>query len=372
MMMSVQADMAYLKGAMRAGAREFLIKPFGYDELINAIRRVYSADPSPAELAAIAAAAGAGQEKGGIPKIERAIMVAVYAPKGGVGCSTIAANLAIALGGSREADVLLVDADLYFGDLDAMLDLHPKHNMVDVLKAFDPEDQELLRRMLVEHPSGIRLLAGPGRPELAELVHPDHFHALVDTIKQMHDYVVFDLGCRYNEFTRRVLDAVDRVILVVTPEVTTVKNVNMFLKMSGPRSFPLGKVVPLLNKYHSMWGITPQTVTDTIGQTVALAIPADEGAARSSVNRGRPVLLSAPRSQMVRPLLDLEKLIPDHEKLADELAELARQREGVPPPPIAGQEPRGEEAIESPGDEEFKVQEEERGCARWIPFLGRR
>jgi Flp pilus assembly CpaE family ATPase len=203
---------------------------------------------------------------------------------------------------------------------------------------------------------------------LAELVKPELFQTLVDTIIQMHDYVVFDLGCRYNEFTRQVLDAVDRVILVITPEITTVKNVNMFLRMPGPRSFPLGKVIPLLNKYHSMWGITPETVTETIGQTVTLAIPADEGAVSSSINRGRPVLLSAPRSKTVRPLLDLEKLIPDHQQLADEIAELAQQREGVPPPPIDGQETPEDAAAESRPE----VQEEERGCARWIPFLGRR
>lgn len=373
MMMSVQADMAYLKGAMQAGAREFLIKPFGYDELNNAVRRVHQTDPSPAELAAMATPAGVG-EAAIKQKIDRAIMVAVFSPKGGVGCSTIAANLAIALRGSREANVLLIDADLFFGDLDALLDLHPSHRIVEILQKFDPEDTDVLQRMFVDHSSGVRLLAGPGRPELAELVRPEPLQSLLESVSQLYDYVVLDMGCRYNSLTRQILDLVDRVILIVTPEVTAIKSANLFLRMPGPRAFPPRKVLPLLNKYNRVWGITPESVGDTIGQIVSLTVPEDESAALIAVNRGQPVLLSAPRSSMVRPLLELEKLMPDQEQLAEELFELAQQKKSAPPPPIieplsSSQEKETVEGEDAEGETE---QKERRGCSRWIPFLGRR
>jgi len=369
MMMSVQADMAYLKGAMQAGAREFLIKPFGYDELNNAVRRVHQADPSPAELAAMATPADAVDEAAIKIKIDRAIMIALFSPKGGVGCSTVAANLAIALRGSREAKVLLIDADLFFGDLDALLDLHPSHRIVEILQKFDPEDTDVLQRMFVDHASGVRLLAGPGRPELAELVRPEPLQSLLESVGQLYDYLVLDMGCQYNKLTQQVLDLVDRVILVVTPEVTAIKSANLFLRMPGPRAFPPRKVLPLLNKYHRVWGITPESVGDTIGQMVSLTVPDDEGAALTAVNRGQPVLLSAPRSSMVRPLLELEKLMPDQEQLAEELLELAQQRKSAPPPPIIEPLSSSQEKETAEGEDE---QKERRGCSRWIPFLGRR
>jgi hypothetical protein len=115
-------------------------------------------------------------------------------------------------------------------------------------------------------------------------------------------------------------------------------------------------------------------VGDTIGQMVSLTIPDDEGAAITAVNRGQPVLLSAPRSSMVRPLLELEKLIPDQEQLAEELAELAQQKTSAPPPPIIGllSSSQEKETVEGEDAEGEVEQKERRGCSRWIPFLGRR
>jgi len=369
MMMSVQGDTAYLKQAMNAGAREFLIKPFEYDELIHAIQRVYEADPTPAELAALATASAkeaAGQPGPG-QGVERGLVIAVFAPKGGVGCSTIAANLAVALCGGREADVLLVDCDLYFGDLDVLLDLQPVHRMVDVLQKFDPDDLELMQRMLTSHDSGVQLLAAPSRPELAELVQPDLLLPMLNTLRLAHDYIVLDLGARYNNLTQQLLDLADRIVLLVTPEVTAIKNTNLFLTTPGMRGSPPEKVIPLLNKYNSSWGITPEAVGNAIGQVVKLVVPADGEATTAASNNGRPVLLDSPRSSMAKSLLALEKLVPDSAQLADELAELARQKREEPPPPIVSQRTPAQEWGPAAGP---AGREERRGCARWLPFLG--
>jgi pilus assembly protein CpaE len=374
MMMSVQADMEYLKGAMQAGAREFLIKPFGYDELIETVRRVHRAEPSPAELAALAAPRMEVEAAEQAPQVDRAVMIALFSPKGGVGCSTIAANLAIALRGSREARVLLVDGDVFFGDLGAMLDLRPDHRLVDALNAYDPDDLEVLQRMFVSHASGINLLAGTGRPELAELVQPQRMRALLDGVKQVYDYLVLDIGCRYDALSLQMLDLVDRAILVITPEVTALKNVNLFLKTPEPRRYPPGKIVPLINKYHQRWGISPESVGSTIGHQVRMVIPEDETSALAAVNRGRPVILSASRSPMVKPLLDPTALMPDKEQLAEELAELAAQKRSAPPPPIRQRPIRRDDrprALIPTHVDDLEPKVEREGCARWIPFLNR-
>ncbi len=364
MMMSVQADTAYLKGAMTAGAREFLIKPFSYDELINTVRRVHDADPSPSEVAAQVATTAVQAPPEAPERLHRAVTVAVFSPKGGVGCSMVAANLAIALSGSREADVLLVDSDLYFGDLDALLDLHPTHHLMDVLDLYDAEDPETSQRMFAEHDSGVRLLAGTGRPELAELVKPKALGTLIGLLQQAHDYLVVDTGCRLDDVTEQVLDRADRVVLVTTQEVSAIKSANHYLRMSGPQSYPRDKILVVLNKYEKVWGIDQAALGSAIGRSVDVVVPADYNSAFAATNRGQPVLISAARSGLTRPLLELEALVPDQERLEFERAELEREISAVPPVFIRD-DPTGAQA---------KLEElvGRLGCARWLPFLAGR
>ncbi len=369
MMMSVQSDLAYFKQAMNAGAREFLIKPFDYDELVNAIRRVNAADPTPIELAALAApapAVGADGQAVGAVKLTRGVLLAVFGAKGGVGCSTIASNLAIVIHKSREADVLLIDGDVYFGVLDALLDLQPSHRLLGLLDVFDPEDQVMMLRMMTAHSSGISVLAGPERPELGELVQPEDFLAMLETLCQWHDYVVVDLGSSYNSITQPVLDLADRVILTLTPAITAVKNTHLLLNTASMKTYSLEKVIPLLNKFNSNWGITAEAVGNAIGRPVDLVIKADRASAVAAANRGTPLIFHAPRSPVTKSLIDLEKLVPDIGKLADELTEAARRKDESAPPPIVSTA-RGQDQ----GELDWSFAQDRQGCARWIPFLGR-
>jgi pilus assembly protein CpaE len=310
-MMSVQGDMAYFKRAMNVGAREFLTKPFDYDDLIQTIRRVAAAAVTPLELQAEAELAAVQSSNGKGPSARaRGLLIAVFGPKGGIGCSTVSANLAVALRGSRRADVLLVDGDLAFGDLDVLLDLHPAHRMQEALKQGDPEDVDLVQQMEVAHYSGLHLLAAPPRPEMAELIRADDFVRLMESLRRVHDYLVVDVGSRYSDLAQRVFDLADRVVWLVTPEVTTIKNAHLLLTSDALRDYPPDKLIAVLNKYSDVWGVTPDAVSKAMGRPIALIIPADDAAAVLAANQGRPVLLSTPRSPITRSLLALERLIP--------------------------------------------------------------
>ena len=360
MMMSVQSDVVYFKRAMNAGAREFLIKPFDANELVNVIRRVHTADPHPTELAAMAARirSGGATKRPATARGERpGVMIVVIGAKGGVGCSTIAANLSIALCKGRGADVLIVDGDLFFGDLDALLDLQPVHRLTDVLELFDPDDPELVQQMLTDHPSGVHLLAAPSSPELAELVEPANLAELLNLLCGQHDYVVVDLGSRINGLGQPVLDLADWVVVVVTQEVTAIKNAHLI--MSALREYVSNDVAPVLNKFNDAWGITPHMIGDVIGRPIQAVIPADGETAGAAVDRGRPVLLSAPRSWMTRQIWALESLVPT----GDQLVKASRLKE------------RSEIPISAPAREDVAPTldlEGRSGCARWIPFLRQR
>jgi pilus assembly protein CpaE len=369
MMMSVQSDTAYLKQAMNAGAREFLIKPFDYDELINAIRRVHAAEPTPAELAAMAAPQRLLDERKEAVKaaaVRTGVVIAVLGVKGGAGASTVATNLAIALRENRRADVLLIDADLLFGDLDVLLDLHPAHRIVDVLQMFDPDDPELLRRMVTEHSSGISFLAGPASPELAELVLPELMVSLLKTVRSTHDYIVIDLGSRYEGLSEQLLAAADRILVTLTPEVTAIKNANLLLAGRVLRSYPSEKVIPLVNKYSQAWGIDPEAIGKALGRPVGAVIPADGKTMLDAANRGQPVVMAAPNSRAARPFMALEKLVPSTEQLAGERMAAVTQ----PAPPAGPARLLPDDGLRELGR---RLDEERRqGCARWIPFLRKR
>lgn len=372
MMMSVQADLQYIKQAMAAGAREFLVKPFGFDELVNGIRQVHEVEPSLAEVAArMATMAPAAPERSEFEEVaERAVAVAVFGPKGGVGCSTVAANLALALQSRRKADVLLVDGDLVFGDLDALLDLRPSHRVLDVIEMHDPQDLGMLRQMMAEHSSGVRLMAAPSRPELSELVRPDAFLRLLRDLRGMYDFLVIDAGCRFDGLTQQVTELVDRVILVLTPELTAVNSVYSLLMMSHMRSFPPGKIILVMNKYSRAWGISPAAVGDTIGRPVVMAVPADNAVALDAANRGEPVLLSAPRSEIAKHLAALERVVPDGDQLAANLEEMAqRAQEELEAHKQAELAALLAEDVTADVTAPEAAPDERRGCARWFPGL---
>jgi pilus assembly protein CpaE len=369
MMMSVQSDMAYLKQAMNAGAREFLIKPFDYDELVNAIRRVHAAEPTPAELAAMAAPQRILDERKQAVKaaaVKTGVVIAVLGVKGGVGASTIASNLAIALRENRRAEVLLIDGDLLFGDLDVLLDLHPAHRIIDVLQMFDPDDQELLRRMATEHSTGIAFLAGPASPEFAELVQPELVVSLVKAVRKTHDYIVIDLGSRYDNLPRQVMEEADRILLTLTPEVTAIKNANLILAVPGVGSYPASKMIPLLNKHNEGWGIAPEAIGKAIGRAIGAVIPADGQAMLTAANRGQPVVMTAARSRAGRPFIALEKLVPSAEQLAQERVAAVAQEAATAGTGRA----LPQDGLRELG-QRFDV-EGRQGCARWIPFLRNR
>jgi pilus assembly protein CpaE len=322
MMMSVQADMAYFKKAMNAGAREFLTKPFDLDDLIQTVRKVHEADPTSVELSAMMKTTSDDVSSSNPQQHElrRGVLVAVFSPKGGVGCSTIAASMAVALRNHRQADVLLVDGDILFGDLGAMLDLQPAHHVVDILKS-DPDDMDLVKQMVTNHESGIHLLAAPDTPALAELVPVDGYISLLESLREVHDYIIVDLGTKQPDMVRRILDMADRVIMVINPDVMSIKNIHLFLSIGDYRDYSFIKLIPVLNRFDPSWGITPEAIGRAIGRPVTMVIPEDEQASLLAVNRGKPVLLNSPRSPMVREIKSLVREMPDRRQLAQELAD---------------------------------------------------
>ena len=311
-MMSVQSEMAYLRRAMQVGAREYLIKPFTHAELLSILGTVSTQAPTPAEAAvgklmqeAVDARARA---------VKQATLVTVFSPRGGAGCSTVAVNLAIALQGERKANVLVVEGNLRFGALDAMLNLRLSRNITDLLPSLDDGDPENLHATTLVHSTGIRILAAPPSPEMADLVTVRHLEQIIALGRRRYDYLVADMGNRLDEHALRFLDAANRIFVLLTPDIPAIKNVRVFLELAQGLGYEPEKIVLALNRANPRGGINAEAIQRHLKHPIAATIPESPRVAQGAINRGVPLILLEREAHkempVTRQLLTLAEMIP--------------------------------------------------------------
>ncbi|GAB4526524.1 MAG: response regulator [Anaerolineae bacterium] len=318
-MMSVQGEADYLRRSMLAGAREFLIKPFSSDELISSIRRVYQLGASRREAIPVEAPPSRKAEER--PPEELGKIVAVFSPKGGVGCSTVAINLAIALHRAEAKPVALVDASLQFGDVAVLLNLQANRSLADLAPHIDELDNDLLTHVAVEHSSGIRALLAPPRPEMADLIAPGVLSTILDELRKLYAYIIVDTPNSLGDSTLTVLDAADRVVLITTPDIPSIKNAKLFFEVTEALEYPLDKTVLILNKADRHANIRAEDIQSSIKHPVAAQIPLDERTATLAANQGVPFMVSAHNTPLAQAIMSLGRY------LVSNLAETANGEE---------------------------------------------
>ena len=309
-MMSVQAEADYLRRSMLAGAREFLIKPFTGDELVEGIRRVYKLGAMRREAAVqMQQPAAPVQPAMPVAPPQEGKIIAVFSPKGGAGRTTIATNLAVALKAETGKRVALVDASLQFGDVGVLLNLEQKKSIADLISSNGEVDMDLLDAVLQTHPSGLRVLLAPSRPEMAEIVSIDSLKKILSRLRASHDFVVVDTWTSFHDQILAVLDLSDRILLLMNSEMTTVKNVRLFLEVAEALGYPSEKMVLVVNRVDSRGGISVQDIQRSISHPIAATVVNDYQTAVAAVNRGVPFVIGQRDSQISRNMRDLAHLI---------------------------------------------------------------
>ena len=200
--MSVQGERDYLRRAMQAGAREYLIKPFSHDELVAAIRRVHQLEEKKGTFARAAA-----PDTSGAPRAAAlGEVIVLFSGKGGVGKTLLATNLSVALAVETESRVALVDLDLQFGDIGVMLNLDHSRSITDVVDS-ETLEPEMLNEIMAHGPAGVRVLLAPISPELADLITNDHVRMVMTELRKTYDYVVVDTSCHLADFNLEVIES---------------------------------------------------------------------------------------------------------------------------------------------------------------------
>ena len=305
-MMSVQGEADYLRRSMLAGAREFLVKPFSSDELAGSIRQVYARErqkvvrmvlPSP------------GATSRPAPDREPGRVVAFFSPKGGVGGTTMAVNTAVAAAAGLGKKVVLVDASFQFGDVGVLLNLNPKNmSVADVVPEIESTGEvESLDMYLVNHTSGIRVLLAPPSPEMAELITTAAFKKILDALRAEHDLVVVDCPTGITDVALAVFDLAAQIMTMLTLEITSIKNMRLFLEIAERLGYEEGKVRLVLNRADGNLGIRVSDVEHSIGRKVDHTIVSDGRTVVYALNRGVPFYLTNSEAQVSIDVLAIAK-----------------------------------------------------------------
>ncbi len=314
--MTVQAEQHYMKQAMAAGARDFQPKPFTSEELVNCVRRVYNYSlPIYQQLEAahqVQAQKAAQTEAQRVEDRAGTQVIAVYSPKGGIGTSTIAANLAVALQ-QRYGDVVLMDADLQFGDILVHLNTRPTRTMSDLVHE-GGFDLELVTDVLLPHNSGLKLLLAPPQPELADAVSVEMVAGLIKSLRRDFRAVVVDTPHKLDDKTVAVLENADYILLILTPELPAIKSGKLFLELYDRLEYDRTRLGVVINKADLASGISPAKIEKILKVEHTFRIPHDPRLILA-VNRGIIVVQQEPNSPSAQAIIQLA------EQIGQELAE---------------------------------------------------
>jgi pilus assembly protein CpaE len=311
--LSVQGDPNYMRRAMLAGARDFLTKPPMVDELISAIRRAGSMAQDerekaksrfPAQAGTISSAGDFVPSVGHVGKI-----VVVYSPKGGVGCTTVATNLAVTLH-NDETPVVLVDGNLQFGDIAVMLNERGQNSVVDLAPRANELDQDVVEDVLISHKmSGIRMLTAPTRPEQAESVTGEAFGKILKYLRQLYSYVVIDTSSTLTDVVLSAIDICDVVVLIATQDIPSINNSRLFLDLIDVLEIDRSQIIFAMNRYDKRIGISPEAIGENLKQDVVAVLPLDEKIVVPSVNRGVAFVINAKSKQISKAIFELAKAV---------------------------------------------------------------
>ena len=321
-MMSVQGEADYLRRSMLAGAREFLIKPFSSDELTSSIRQIYSREREKLERFPVAVPAPAVAP----PDVDPGQIIAVFGPKGGIGRTTIAVNVAVAAASELGQRTALLDGSFQFGDVGVLLNLNPKNKSIADL-APDLEaglELETIDPFLTVHSSGVKVLLAPPSPEMAELVTPVGVRKVLDMLRRTNDLIIVDCSSSMNDTTLAILDSADVILTMLTLEITSIKNMRLFLEVTDQLGYESSSIKLVLNRADSTLGIRVADVEQSIGRKVDHTIVSDGRSVVYALNRGIPFFMSNREAQVSQDILRLAtSLTKDERKPATEGARKA-------------------------------------------------
>ncbi len=292
---SVQGEQEYLRKAMLAGAREYLVKPFSGDELIDTVERIYTLTKRK-----VTQPPSISTNKGKV--------FTFFSTKGGVGKTTLAVNLAVSLAQDKKR-VAVIDLDLQFGDIGMMFNVTPRRTVSELVGDIPIMDMDILQSYLITHSSGVQVLPAPLRPEYAEFVTPEHIEKIIGVLRETYDYIIIDTPASYSEMVLMSLDAADTILLIMTLDLPTLKNMKICVETMEQLNYPSSKYKLILNRAGEEYGLRYRDIPNILKVPIAFFMQTDEEIILNSVNKGVPFAMGNPDTRPVKRIRDLKELL---------------------------------------------------------------
>ena len=283
-MTTVQGELEYIKKAMVAGARDYLVKPFTADQLISSIKKIHQLD--------------CRKNRKKAPTLSsKPKAIAVYSPKGGIGTTTIAVNLAVMMHQLTGKRVALLDLDLQSSDIGVMLDLKLNNTISDIVQNIGYLDQDLINDYMYKHRSGIDVLLAPPEPQYAELVKPDYLEKILKILKQQYDFIVMDTPCTLDAFSIALMNQSDEILMVLALELTTVCRVKKTIELFKELGIS-DNIRYVLNRSSDEIGLNRREVEKHLGITIDNHISSNGRVTVNALNKGIPFVLNNPAARI--------------------------------------------------------------------------
>lgn len=215
----------------------------------------------------------------------------VFSPKGGVGCTTVAINLAIALHQQLKEKVLLVDGKHILGHVALMLNLRTGNSITDLLSNAEKLDEALISQVVVEHVSGINILASPTSIERSQDIQPENLYKVLQALKAIYPVIIVDGGSHLDDNLVTYMDMADGILLVINPNLASLRDARQFLNFSRTLSYSAEKIFLILNQSGHKADVKLNDIEKVLHTKILGMIPADEDMMLSCLNDGVPILL---------------------------------------------------------------------------------
>jgi pilus assembly protein CpaE len=309
-----RVDTSVLAEALRSGMRE-VIEERDLPGLGQAVRRAddlwVALNGTPAEDQS----AGSGK------------LFTVFSPKGGVGKTTLAVNLAVALAKDGQS-VCLVDLDLAFGDVAITLQMFPSRTIADAAHLQDL-DAETLQNLITPHHDNMSALVAPVQPDAKDTISAALVGKVLRLLKGRFDCVVVDTAPAFDEHVLQAFDESDMILLVTTLDVPTLKNVKMATETLDLLNFGPSKRRLILNRADDKVGLTADKVESTLDMAILSSIPSSAEVA-TSTNAGEPITRSSPRHPVSQAITTLARALVGDLESSDRVSKEIKRRTAVP------------------------------------------
>ncbi|HWR58731.1 MAG TPA: AAA family ATPase [Thermodesulfovibrionales bacterium] len=274
---------------MRAGATEYLLKPVAEVDLVSALQklgRLWLVRPSPEA------------------EMEMGRVYTVFSPKGGVGVTTLAINIATNIYEVTKKPTVLVDLDLYAGDVTTFLNLRPSYTISDVTANLSRLDKNFLQGVITKHESGIYVLAAPQKVEDGVSISGDATKKVLNLLKTMFSYVIIDTESSLSAVTMTAMELSDMILLVFVMSLPGIKNVQRFLNHVEKVGLK-NKLHLVVNRYLKKGDIKIEDAEKILKQTIFWSVTNEYDTGKACLNKGEPLSICDPESRLNIDIRDL-------------------------------------------------------------------